>query len=180
MINIVGVILLVGLLGECSAPSGAGWEPARQRSVGVWQSRLDYRWQLGEWLGPLVILPLLAGAGVIFEIEFVKHMLDRRQDRPSQQPRGLVLLGVDCHQFGQDRLSFAKDVEALIKRPLGLLFSFFYFGKDEAPKCANAVAGIVQNYGKCGSQLLTVRVVRPVFGGEFGEQHREECADGEQ
>ena len=34
----------------------------------------------GRVAWPLLVLPLLPGAGVIFEIEFVQHMLDRRQD----------------------------------------------------------------------------------------------------
>ena len=34
--------------------------------------------------------------------------------------------------------------------------------------------GIVQNHGKRGSELLTVRVVGPVLGRYFGEHHREE------
>jgi hypothetical protein len=80
VIDVVEAILLLGLFGECTAPGGAGREPARQRSFRVWQGRLDYRWQLGEWLGALLVLPLLTGVSVIVEIEFVKHMFDRRQD----------------------------------------------------------------------------------------------------
>ena len=38
----------------------------------------------------------------------------------------------------------------------------------------------MQNYGKCGSQFLTVRVVGPVLGGKFSEQHSEEGADCQQ
>ena len=54
---------------------------------------------------------------------------------------------------------------------------FLHFGKDEAAERANAVGGVVQNYGKCRPQLFTVRVVWPVLGGKFGQQHREEGAD---
>jgi hypothetical protein len=80
MIIIVTMIFLVGLLHKSIAPGRAGWKTAQQRSVGVGQSCADDRWQLREWLGPLLVLPLLAGAGVILEIQFVHHMLDRRQD----------------------------------------------------------------------------------------------------
>ena len=83
MIDIIAAILLFGLLGECPAPGGAGRQPPRQWSVRVWQGRLDYRWQLREWPGPLHVLPMLPGPYVFLEIELAEHMLDRRQDRSS-------------------------------------------------------------------------------------------------
>ena len=49
----------------------------------VWQGRLDYRWQLREWPGPLHVLPMLPGPYVFLEIELAEHMLDRRQDGSS-------------------------------------------------------------------------------------------------
>ena len=80
MIDIIAAILLLGLLGERTAPGGAGRQSARQRAVWMRKSRLHNRWQLGEWPGSLLVLPQLTGLSVIFEIEFVKDMLDRRQD----------------------------------------------------------------------------------------------------
>ena len=77
----------------------------------------------------------------------------------------------------QYRLGFAKNLEALIKVALGLLFTFLHLGKHEAAERANAVGGIVQNYSKCSPKLLTVRVVRPVLGRNFREHHREEGTD---
>ena len=75
---------------------------------------------------------------------------------------------VDRNQVGQDCLGFPEDLEALVEGPLSFLLSFLHFGKDQAAERANAVRRIVQHYGKCSPQLLTVWVVRPVFGGKFG------------
>jgi hypothetical protein len=80
VIDIVEVILLVALLGERATPGCAWWESAERRPIGVRKGRLNDRWQLGEWPGPLLILPLLAGAGAILKIQLVEHMLDGRQD----------------------------------------------------------------------------------------------------
>ena len=79
MIIIVAAIFVVGLLHKRITPGRAWRKAAQQRSIGVGHSRVDDRRQLGEWPGPLLVLPLLAGACVIFEIKFVEHMLDRRQ-----------------------------------------------------------------------------------------------------
>src|SRR5437762_1818182 len=47
-------------------------------------------------------------------------------------------------------------------------------GVAEQPERSDAVGDVVQNDGKCAAQLLTVRVVRPVVGGNFSEQNYEE------
>jgi hypothetical protein len=80
---VFGMILFVILSGERTAPAGAGWKSAERWSVGVRKSSLNDRWQLGEGLGPLLVLPLLTSAGAILEVQLIEHMLHRRQDRPA-------------------------------------------------------------------------------------------------
>src|SRR6476620_12334154 len=137
----------------------------------MWQRCREDRWQLRKRSGALSILPLLTRASTIVEIELIQQMLDRCEDRASQQPGGLVVLGIDHDQFGQDRLSLTENVEALVKRALGLLLSAFHLGENETAEGSNAIGSVVQHDSECGTQLLAVRVVRPVLGRQLREQH---------
>src|SRR5215211_335109 len=162
-------------LREGVTPTSAGRQSPDRWSIRVRKRSLNDRWKLGERPRPLFVLPLLTSASAIGKIQLVEHMLYRRQDGPAQQPGGLILTDVDHDQFGQHRLRFPEDVEALVKGALSLLLSLLDFGKNQAAERSNAVSHIVQNDSKRVPQLLTVGIIGPVLGGKLSKQHDEEC-----